>query len=70
MTEVWDLKNHPADPLVRGADALEAVMAVREVDGMFGMDMENQGMIVFRQPRAIVFMPATKHVHDQECFRA
>lgn len=70
MTEVWDLR-HPADGMVRGEDANAAVAAVREVDqAVLGLDPDKQGIIVFRHPRAIVFMPWTKHIHDQDCNRA
>jgi hypothetical protein len=57
------------DAAVRGEDGKDAVLAVSEALDLLDLH-GGDGMIVFRQPRAIVFMPYTQHVHDQDCTRA
>ena len=70
MTPPWmpvELFEH-ADSAVRGEDARDAVIAVNRA--LDSIDMgEYDGMIAFRQPKAIVFLPWIQHIHDQDCGR-
>ena len=71
MKPPWDpytLMN-PPDANIRGQDAIDAVIAVANIDGLLPDDTEQYGVLITRQSRAIVFLPYTWHRHDQGCYR-
>jgi hypothetical protein len=63
--DLFTVKN----PMVLGQDAFEAVRAMDGALDLIEMH-DNDAMMVFRHPRAIVFLPYTRHAHDQDCNRA